>query len=477
MPGYYLKNSLLLAELLVSAVLPILFLWKGVLDLRRDFLILGVYLQFLLYVYVGPYLSLRGEPSSMASPYVWFGAWAIPLCGAVLIASYLLSLRAWRRDRVAGRVRLDVQPRRFGLLLLVLLAVSGAFWAIAWSHDIIQRRITAGALLTRQFTLRLPEFAVYRLYIESLPFLIAIVVAGLVASRERLSWPVRASAALTLASAYVYLTINSRLSLALALMIVLGVWALFWRGGGRFWPRFTAGCVVCVVLLLYSNATTEKIRYAELSGESPWRAFLPFASIREQQPRPDAGALRRGLSFVSGGFLYVASAEIPISMRLNGLDLIVRMQPALETRGFAWGRAWKIPVALVVLPIVNPSKARAYKSTFDVTAKNYLIRHYTALPDVDHVSCILTDAYGNFGIAGFALVGAFLGSAFGLGIRTLRWPWHGGLAVVALFFLSHLFQFEQEFVTALLLWVKKAPFLVAVLFLNPFRPTPSFPVG
>jgi hypothetical protein len=159
---------------------------------------------------------------------------------------------------------------------------------------------------------------------------------------------------------------------------------------------------------------------------------------------------------------------MPMAMRLNGLDLIVQMEPALETRGFAWGRAWKVPAALIVLPVFNPAKARAYKLAFDITAKNYLMRNYTDLQDTDHVSCSLTDAYGNFGLLGFVLVGAVLGSAFGFGIRYLQRPGHGALAVLALFVISHLFQFEQEFVTALLLWVKELPVLLGVLLLNPF---------
>ena len=131
-------------------------------------------------------------------------------------------------------------------------------------------------------------------------------------------------------------------------------------------------------------------------------------------------------------------------------------------------RAWKTPAALIVLPVIDPAKARAYKLAYDITAKNYLMRHYTDLPDTDHVSCILTDAYGNFGLLGFVLVGAILGSAFGFGIRNLQRPSHPALAIIALFAISHLFQFEQEFVTALLLWVKELPVLLGMLLLNPF---------
>ena len=418
-----MQHPVYLVELLIAAALPIPFLLSGLLDLRRDFLFFCVYLQFLLYVYVGPYLWLRGGSSAASGSYEWLGASALGLCGGALMAAYMLSLRGHRRVRGSDPARLEVSPRRFELLLVILMAFSFTFWMIAWSHGIILRRLGSG-LLPRQFTLRFPEFVVYRLYIESLPFLVALVVAGLVAARGRLSWHARAGAALVLLSAYFFRTVNSRHELALGLLIALGVWAALSGGQAGFWPRFAVGCVLSAVLLLYSNSVTEKVRVAVGTGQSLWRAFSPFSPMEERPPVPARGptaasstppgkgkagspgpgtlsASTEQRSFLSESFLYVASTETPIATRLNGLDLIVQMEPALEARGFAWGRAWKIPAALVVLPVIDPAKARAYKLTYDITAKNYLMRHYTDLPDTDHVSCILTDAYGNFGLLGF----------------------------------------------------------------------------
>jgi hypothetical protein len=125
-------------------------------------------------------------------------------------------------------------------------------------------------------------------------------------------------------------------------------------------------------------------------------------------------------------------------------------------------------MALVYMPLLDPAEARRMKMTFDIAAKNYLMRKYTDLDQADYFSCMLSDAYGNFGVVGIALVGAVLGGVLGLAVRTLGRPRYSWAPVVALFFLSHVFQFEQEFVTATFLWVKKLPFLAAVLLVNPF---------
>jgi hypothetical protein len=172
---------------------------------------------------------------------------------------------------------------------------------------------------------------------------------------------------------------------------------------------------------------------------------------------------------VNKALFYKTSVEMPLSVRLDGLDLMVQMRPALETLGYAWGRAWKVPVALVYLPVIDPGKAREYKMSLDMAAKNYLMRRYTKIADADYVSCMLTDAYGNFGYLGLGLVGLFLGVVTGGVARLMRRPRAGGWVLVGLFALSHLIIFEQEFVSALLLWTKKLPFLIALLVAAPFR--------
>jgi hypothetical protein len=328
--------------------------------------------------------------------------------------------------------------------------------------------------------------------------MVALVVLGLVLGGRRLGLATKLAAAAVLLSAYVYLVVNSRIDLALDLLVVLGVWSFFWRGGKGFWLRFAGGCAIAAVLLVYSMSTTERIRVAFAnSWELDWRAFVPGMSLEKRvaverrRPAPpgaaapapsEAAAGSQAAAVSSRPLLLAAPTEMSMSLRLNGLDLMAKLRPAFQARGYAWGRAWEVPAALVVLPVINPARARVYKLRWDLAAKNYLMRTYAGMSDFDYVSCMLTDAYGNFGNAGFLAVGLFLGVACALSVRALGASSGAVLVVVALFAICHVFQFEQEFISALLFWAKKLPLLAGVLVISPFqvraaaRPAAEVPV-
>lgn len=467
----------LLLACIAAAGLPIGLLAGGWLQVRRDFLLLGIYLQGLLYVHAGPYLYARTHTPLPLDAYRKFAMSALPLFDAAFLLAYILVLGVGRvRVRFAPPTRLELWDRRFKLLVFGFLAFAATFWSIAWSAGLMYRRIGVPFLVARQLDLPFTSFAVYRLYIETLRYVVALVVLGLVLGGRRLGFPASVASAAVLLSAYVYLVINSRIDLALDLLIALGIWAFFWRGRGRFWPRFAGACAIAGVLLLYSISTTERVRLGfARNSEVNWRAFVPGMSLAVAETRAPAAvpatgsAEARESAALSRPLLLATTVEMPMSLRLNGLELMARLRPALEARGFAWGRAWEVPAALVILPVINPQKARAYKLRWDLAAKNYLMRTYTKMGDLDFVSCMLTDAYGNFGNAGFLAVGLFLGVSCALVVRALGAGSGAALVLVALFFVCHLFQFEQEFISALLFWVKKLPFLIGVLLVAPLR--------
>ncbi len=475
----------ILVSCVVAAVLPLALLAGGWLQIRRDFLFMAVYLQGLLYVHLGPYLYARSHPAVPLDAYRTLAISSVPLFDAALLLGYVAVL-GLRRARVpfAPPRRLDLWARRFALLVFALAAFAATFWCIAWSAGLMYRRIGVNILVTQQLALPSSSFVVYRLYIEGLRYMVALVVLGLVLGGRRIGVPAALASAAVLLSAYVYLVINSRIDLALDLLIALGVWSFFRRGrGGKgFWVRFAGACAIAAVLLVYSISTTERIRVGfARSWEVDWRAFVPGMSLEKRAARvgrapaavveaPAAGAEEAAVSAaISRPLLLAAPVEMPMSLRLNGLDLMARLAPALEARGYAWGRAWKVPAALVFLPVIDPDKARAYKLRWDLASKNYLMRTYAGMSDLDYVSCMLTDAYGNFGNLGILAVGIFLGVACALAVRILGEPSRAALVLVALFALCHVFQFEQEFISALLFWVKKLPLLVGVLVVSPFR--------
>jgi len=102
-------------------------------------------------------------------------------------------------------------------------------------------------------------------------------------------------------------------------------------------------------------------------------------------------------------------------------------------------------------------------------AKTFMLLRYAGLALPDYYACMLTDAYGNFGRAGFVLVAAVLGglAAFvGWGLGTAASP---ALALLACFWAVRALPFEQEFVSLLTSWVKLLPVLVLVILARPLR--------
>ncbi len=475
---------------LIAAALPLVLLAAGWLRFRRDFLLLAIYLQGLLYVHFGPYLYARAHPQVPLEAYGTLAIWALPFFDAAFLAAYLAVL-GLRRSRVPFTPprKLEASPRRFPLLVLAFAAFAVTFWSVAWSAGLAYRRLGVNILVSQQLQLSSASFVVYRLYIEGLRYMVALVVLGLVLGGRRLGSATRLAAAAVLLSAYVYLVVNSRIDLALDLLIALGVWSFFWRGEEGFWVRFAGGCAIAAVLLLYSNSTTERIRIAYAKNEElDWRAFVPGMSLERRVAGLERGAApaapagsgpaagsqeAAATEAASRPLLLAAPVEMPVSLRLNGLDLMARLRPALQARGYAWGKAWEVPAALVILPVIDPGKAREYKLRWDLAAKNYLMRKYAGMSDFDYVSCMLTDAYGNFGNAGILAVGIFLGVSCALAVRTLGASSPAALVLVALFVVCHIFQFEQEFISALLFWAKKLPLLAGVLLVSPFRVQPA----
>jgi hypothetical protein len=94
---------------------------------------------------------------------------------------------------------------------------------------------------------------------------------------------------------------------------------------------------------------------------------------------------------------------------------------------------------------------------------------YTPIVSSDPFNCMLTDAYGNFGLVGFVMVAIVLGVLHALGGAALATPRSAGGLVFGLFALTHAFYFEQEFILLLIAWVKVLPVPAAILLFNPLR--------
>jgi len=184
----------LLLSAVVAAALPLALLAGGWLQLRRDFLFFGVYLQGLLYVHLGPYLYARAHPPPTLDAYRSFALSALPLFDAALLIAYVLVLGLRRAPvRFVPPERLELKDRHFKLLVFALLAFAVTFWCVAWSAGLMYRRIGVNILVSQQLNLPFASFFVYRLYIESLFDELSTEVKVLFDRRDAASvlWPKR----------------------------------------------------------------------------------------------------------------------------------------------------------------------------------------------------------------------------------------------------------------------------------------------
>jgi hypothetical protein len=427
-----------------AVLLPIIGIAVGALKIRRDAFLLLVYAQSVIYIDVAPVIASVEVTAAAQARYSWLQAWALVLFQAPLLAIYAFRMR-----------KVEVTPRTLGLssgrlaLFSIGAAVLGAgYMIVALKYGILYRRLS-DELVTVQMSMNIVEFAVYRVFVELGPFLLAVMLLI-----GRLSPPrtahdrllLRAGFLLTLLPYLAYVLINSRLMAVVILATLFAMWTLLsvQRRGLR------TGAALAVILAggtaLYSVRVVENIRMAVFTGGNMFapRNFLPVSA-------------------------YEGPLDDVLKWRLNGLDLMAIIADNVETQGPAWGTAWAGPFIVSLDPIVRTPLTVDMKLAGLTTAKSFLLLRYGGVAKTDYYNCMLSDAYGNFGRLGFLVVAIVLASLFGWATSAVATSASPAMLITAAFFLTRGLPFEQEFATLLYGWFKLVPFVAAVVVLSPLR--------
>src|SRR5512134_2903182 len=195
-----MNSRVLLFELLGAVALPLAALAAGWLRLRRDYFMLLLYAQALLYVFIGPILRLRRAAQAPIREYEEIATAALLFLVLVFFVAYLLIVRtrALRSPSVSRTI--GARGARTELVLFGLLAFTFTFWAIAWRWNLVYRRV-GNPMVALQLQLPFIEFALYRTYIEGLLFIVTVVLLALVACRREISFAAKVAGILTLVSA------------------------------------------------------------------------------------------------------------------------------------------------------------------------------------------------------------------------------------------------------------------------------------
>lgn len=448
---------------LAAGVVPLVFAGFGALRAPRDAVWALVYGQSLVYLFVAP-AAVAGTQATGAQGWYQRLGWQ----ALVLFAVPATALYAWWVARAAAEPpSADAAPpwQTGGPATLAVVggsvaAALGFCWAAAAS-GLFYRRIGTEALAEASADLPIAVFAVYRTFVEAAPFLLALQVMVLRRALapdgwQRGAWRVALGATGVTFGAYVL--VNSRQQFALLVAMFVCLAALTRRRGAGVRPERVLLGLALVGVTVYGLRVIENVRDAVGEGRS-------IADPRN--------------------LLWARSAalrdEESVFARANGIDLIVRTADGVRAQGPAVGTLWLVPAVVSLDPIVRTDQTEALKRAGLTTAKSFMLLRYAGVAETDYYSSIVTDAYGNFGPWGFALVAVVLARlvAYVVGaLTTVRSP---AAVVAGCFMLSRVLPFEQEFATLLFGWLKLSPVVLALMFvLHRWRarggPDPSAPV-
>ena len=422
--------------------------------LHTDFLFLFFFSTTVLYLQLGPLLTLaNGARFTVVERYLMPGAVNyVPQYAVLEVACFLLFqlpllVLYFGRLRVARRrPAVQVRARRSALLVAACFALAPClFLAVALrDHMLIVRQLGGWVMQARLVALPPVDFVIYRSYLEVALFLCGVLVALYYRSAGITRKVVAAALAVNVLVYAVYGALNSR-SAILLLAVTLAGWWLAFRPGRIQVTRAMARLAVGAVLALYLAGVAVNLRTAGWD----WTSFAVFG---------------QGPSHLLGDNQGVN--------RINCIDLMARLDPAIEHRGAAWGDAWQ-NVQWIFRRFVDPVGFDRYRLSMLTTAKSYLMRRYLHMAVTDYYSCSLVDLFGNFHLLGYLIGAALFGISFRWYRRATTSPRSGSELILALFWLTVIIYFEQEAAVTLAGWLRKAPVLLAVLAARPFRVVPS----
>lgn len=414
----------------------------GYISFSRDFFFLLVYVQSLIYVDVAPTLALSSVPFAAANLYSYFQWTALALFQLPFLGIY-----AGLKRNTGHRASDDeLSVPRAALLFGGCLSLAIAYYVVGTRNGLLNRRAQDATAL--QLDLGIVEFALLRLFHELGLFLVALQFLVLRRCARRQRYPWMTAAFLVTSVAYLaYALTNSRMMSLLFLGMLCGVYLSTVRGPSRFRAGYLLGGLVTILCALYAMRVAQNVRQSVGVGESLFAAsnFLPIG-------------IDRGIDID------------PLSSRLNGLDLIVKISENVNNSGPAWGRAWALPFFISLDPIVRTDFTIQAKSVSLTSTKSFLLLMYAGIGASDYYSCILSDAYGNLGLLGFLASAFVLAGLLAWSSTVLARAATPLLVVLALFVVVRVLPFEQEFGTVLFGWFKTVPVAILVGFLYPLRP-------
>jgi len=362
----------------------------------------------------------------------------LQLCAFALFALPLTFIYLFRQPKGTFIVKYCTPiPWRTNTVSALGLLLGGLFQIVVLKENLQFMRLGDGLAQT---LVSLPawEFCVLRLYVETAFFLIGIALHSYwYASSLSVKGCALFSVVCNLAIFGLLALLNSRF-----FIIMLSIFGFGW------WLSIDP-----------DRLRRKHVIYIAALTALSYCAICVCVNVRS------AGGIDGGLTLSHLNPDITANNDETVAMRLDGIDLMARLSPAISKEGPAWGSAWQSSLWLV-WRFVDPDGFNEHRLSLQTTSKSYLMAHYLNWIQSDYYACTLTDMYGNFGLLGFPMAAVIIASLFRLHYRASHTPC-GRMLILSLFLITHILNCDQEASNLLFGWIRKVPVLVAVLFLNP----------
>ena len=437
-------TSLWLA-VLIAGMMPVAGLLAGVLRWPRDFFASLLYVQALMYLFVAPAVVAADLTQSAQARYGYFLWWGLGLFSIPFVLVYRLILAACERY---WSVRVNLRVRAWPSVAFAAgtLLLGAGYLFVALTRNLLYRRLGSDGLAGAQLDLPLLELAFYRGFMELAPFLsmfslLVLRVPSPMDASMRTLWRIT-----LFFSAVVYglhVLVNSRVWGVLFVTSLAGIVLLTGNRSRPHRPERAVLVLLIGLLGLYQLKVTENVRERIASGGN---ALDPANLLIGQRS---------------------SVAEDGYTWRLNGVDLMALIADNVEAQGPALGRAWAVPLLLSMDPVIRTDATEQLKRAALTTSKSFLLLQYAGIAQMDYYSCMLTDAYGNFGVGGFLAVALVLAAVCAFTTACFSGAQRPALMVVSCFALSRVLPFEQEFSALLFGWLKLTPLLLVIIVFNP----------
>lgn len=441
-------------HLLVSlAAVAMVLATIGVLPVRKHPLYYVLSLQLLIYCFIAPTYSIYSSGTKGTDLGGWY-LYLQSLCLVILIPVFLISYRAAGNAcrRRMGNSTLTINRFRLTFFNLFCLVSPLAYLLTLAYFGLLFRRIGHGALAEAYLSLPTLVFWSVRTYDR---LLLSLVLASYITFRCSQEGRQRKSAwlgfLLTFSVQVIVTAINSRFQL-------MNTFALLWlvslacnvREGKKYRIQIPWQKVVMAMLLLLGLNFT-------LNFRALWQGS--FSETFD----------------ISLVYTRVSSAEADdaigdISNRLDGLNLIAQMAPELARTGYSHGSSWYPSILATFGYLWDPEAAREVKASMGTSPKYFLMYEYAGISLVDYPSCMLTDAYGNFGVFGIFAAAIVLGVGCAIIQQLCVSPPTRLWLVVGIVAIQIITFFEGSFLHHLLLgWFQSLPALLILYFICPLK--------